>query len=233
MIKCMIVDDEPLAQQVIERHIQQMGMLTLVQKCTHVIEAFNVLQQQEINLLFLDIKMPVISGLEFMKSLEKPPAVIFTTAFSEYALDGFELDAVDYLLKPVTFSRFRRSIEKFLKQTGLPVTPEKKYIYIKVSGKLVKIFLADILYAESLKDYMKIVTIKESFVTHMTMKSLIGLLPAHSFIQVHRSFVIHSGHITSIGRKEISVHKHIIPVGDNYRMNILALEQREKQDMRK
>ena len=229
MIKCIIVDDEPLAQQIVERYIHKMGMLMLIQKCSHVIEAFNALQRQDIDLMFLDIKMPVISGIEFIQSLEKPPAVIFTTAFSEHALDAFELDAVDYLLKPITFSRFKRSVEKFLKQTGLPVMPEKKYLYIKVAGTLVKIFHADILYAESLKDYIRIVTIKENLVTHMTMKSLISLLPAGAFVRVHRSFLIHSKHIRSIGRREITINEHIIPVGDNYRSNIIELEQRKKK----
>jgi two-component system LytT family response regulator len=220
MINCLIIDDEPLAQEVIERYILQTDELRLLQKCSNVMEAFPVLDKQEIDLLFLDIKMPVINGMDFIRSMKKPPSVIFTTAFSEYAIESYEVNAVDYLLKPVTFERFKKSIDKYLKLNTDQVTKEKNYLYIKVNSRLVKLLHTDILWAESMKDYIKIVTKKENYITHLTMKSLTELLPAGLFARVHRSFIVNIAHIDLIGKKELEVNGVKIPLGDNFRDNL-------------
>lgn len=220
MINCIIVDDEPLAQTVIQRYIEQTAGLHLLEKCANAIEAFNALQKHQVDLMFLDIKMPVISGLELLRKLKHRPAVIFTTGFTDYAMEGYELDVIDYLLKPVTFQRFNKALAKYLKQTGIAAIEQNNYIYIKVSGKLVKVPFSEILYAESLKDYMKIVTVNDRLITHLTMKSLVNLLPAATFIRIHRSFIVNITLADSISRKEIILQGTSIPVGNNYKANI-------------
>lgn len=220
MINCIIVDDEPLAQTVIQRYIEQTAGLHLLEKCANAIEAFNALQKHQVDLMFLDIKMPVISGLELLRKLKHRPAVIFTTGFTDYAMEGYELDVIDYLLKPVTFQRFNKALAKYLKQTGIAAVEQNNYIYIKVSGKLVKVPFSEILYAESLKDYMKIVTVNDRLITHLTMKSLVSLLPAATFIRIHRSFIVNITLADSISRKEIILQGTSIPVGNNYKANI-------------
>lgn len=220
MLQCLIVDDEPLAQEVIAKYIHQSGSLELVKKCSNALEAFAVLEKQHIDLLFLDISMSVINGIDFIRSLPNPPVVIFTTAFSEYAAGSYELEALDYLVKPITYARFSKSIDKYFKQNSNPDPEEKKYFYIKVSGRLQKVFYTDILYAESMRDYIKIVTVKEKHITHLTMKALVDLLPSNLFVRVHRSFIVHTAFIRSIGRKEIWINEFKIPVGDNYKANL-------------
>jgi len=219
MLQCLIIDDEPLAQELIAKYVQQSGRLELVKKCANALQAFAILEKQPIDLLFLDISMPVINGIDFIRSLPNPSAVIFTTAFSEYAADSYELDALDYLVKPITYERFSKSIDKYFKQNSKP-DDEKKYLYIKVNGRLQKVIYTDILYAESMRDYMKIVTVKENYITHLTMKALVELLPSDLFVRVHRSFIVHTAFITSVGRKEISINEFKIPVGDNYKINL-------------
>lgn len=224
MIQCLIVDDEPLAQEVIEKYIEQSTRLQLIKKCSNALEAFAVLEKQPVDLLFLDISMPVINGIDFIRSLKNPPVVIFTTAFSEYAADSYELEALDYLVKPITYTRFIKSIDKFFKQNPKLNAEEKNYLYIKVNGRLQKVFYADIVYAESMRDYIKIVTVKETHVTHLTMKAFADILPADIFIRVHRSFIVNTTYIRSVGKKEITVNDFKIPVGDNYRQNLAAIK---------
>jgi len=223
MVQCLIVDDEPLALDVIAKYIEQSPELQLIKKCSNALEAFAVLEKQPVDLLFIDISMPVVSGIDFIRSLKDPPAVIFTTAFSEYAADSYELEALDYLVKPITYARFTKSVDKFFKQKPKPDTDEKNYLYIKVNGRLQKVFYADIIYAESMRDYIKIVTVTENHVTHLTMKTLCDLLPAGIFIRVHRSFIVHAKCIRSIGKKEILVNEFKIPVGNNYKQNLVAI----------
>jgi DNA-binding LytR/AlgR family response regulator len=217
----MIVDDEPLAQQVLEQYIQQTDNLTLVAKCFNATEAFAVLHQQAVDLLFLDIKMPLINGLQFIRSLKDPPAFIFTTAYAEHALESYELEAVDYLLKPVTYERFKKSVARFLQQQPVaPVVPEKDYLYIKVDGNLVRVFHQEILFAQSMKDYIKVTTTTGSYLTHLTMKSLLELLPETLFKRIHRSYVVNIQHLDVIGKDEVMIGKISIPVGENYKGNI-------------
>ncbi len=224
MIRCMIVDDEPLAQQVLEKYIQQTEGLILSAKCFNAAAAFSVLHQQPIDLLFLDIKMPQLSGTQFIQSLKNPPAFIFTTAYADFALLGYELEAVDYLLKPITYDRFKKSIARFLnQQPAPPPVPEKDYVYFKVDGSLVKVFLAEILFAQSMKDYIKIVTTTGQHITHLTMKSLLELLPDQQFKRIHRSYVVNTRHIDRLGKDEVAIGKTTIPLGEHYKMNLKTL----------
>jgi DNA-binding LytR/AlgR family response regulator len=219
MTRCIIVDDEPLAQQVIENHINKTEGLKLLKKCGNAVEAFNCISQADVDLIFLDIKMPFMSGIEFIKSLRNPPAFIFTTAYSEHAVISYELEAVDYLLKPITYDRFHTAIAKFLKQSTNPINVPA-FSYFKVNGKMVKVEHIDIIYAQSIKDYIILNTLKGNYIIHMTMKYLAELLPDTSFRRIHRSFLISLPHVTSIGRNEIELHKVKIPIGENFRINI-------------
>lgn len=164
--------------------------------------------------------MPAISGIDFIRSLKEPPAVIFTTAYAEYAITGFELDAVDYLLKPVTFERFKKSINKLLQLKQPEADTAKNYTYFKVAGALVKIMHADLLLAKSVKDYLLLKTKQGNHLTHMTMKNLEVLLPAETFIRVHRSYLVNRQAITLLGRQHLEVEKERIPLGENYRRNL-------------
>jgi two-component system LytT family response regulator len=224
MIKCLIIDDEPLAQEIIANYVLQSGKIELVKKCSNVLEAFSVLEKQPIDLLFLDIKMPLINGLDFIKSLKSPPAVIFTTAFSEYAVASYEIEAVDYLLKPITYVRFARSIEKYLKLNTSSDSENKNYLYFKVKGKLLKILYADILYAESMGNYMKIVTSSNYHITYLTTKALTDMLPTDIFLRVHRSFIVNVSHISSIGRNTLTINDIEIPIGENFREKVRKLK---------
>lgn len=222
MIQCMIVDDEPLAQQVLEKYISQSPGLVLVAKCFNAAEAFATLHQHTIDLIFLDIKMPSITGIDFIKSLKTPPAFIFTTAFAEHALLSYELQAVDYLLKPITYARFRKSIDRFIGQQPAPVAEDAKdYFYIKANGSLVKIHYKNMLYAQSMKDYIRIVTTTGQHITHLTMNALLDLLPGKTFRRVHRSYVVNMERVDIIHKSSVKIAGIEIPAGDMYKGNML------------
>jgi two-component system LytT family response regulator len=216
----MIVDDEPLALDVLESHISRCPQLQLARRCRNALEAFDVLHNEQIDLLFLDIKMPSISGIDFIRSLKHPPAVIFTTAYAEYAVTGFELDAIDYLLKPITFERFQKSIDRLLKISQPKLPAIKSYTYFKVAGNLVKIQHDDLLIAQSVKDYIHLKTKQGNYLTHMTMKYLEELLPIGTFMRVHRSYLINRSAITLLGRQQLEIGGEKVPVGENYRQNL-------------
>jgi DNA-binding LytR/AlgR family response regulator len=220
MINCIIIDDEPLAQAVLERYIARISQLRLIAKCFNAPEAFNILHTHTIHLMFLDIKMPAISGIDFVRSLKNPPAVIFTTAYSEYAVTGFELSAIDYLLKPITFERFEQGINKVLKIKQPGQIEEKAYTYFKVSGKLVKVHHTNLLYAQSVKDYILICTKSGNYLTHMTMKYLADLLPADTFVRIHRSYLVNKQAIDVIEKMNLKVGAETLPIGENYRPNL-------------
>lgn len=219
MIRCLIVDDEPLALDVLENYISKTSGLELAGRCINAIEAFDQLHKSQIHLIFLDIRMPGLSGIDFIKSLKHPPSFIFTTAYSEFAVVSYELDAVDYLLKPILYERFQVAIQKYLKQTPAPES-EKTYSYFKVNGKLVKISYADIVYIQSIKDYIMIYTTKGNFITHMTMKFVTDMLSGLFFKRVHRSFLINVTRISSLSRTEIKLGDVTIPIGENYRVEV-------------
>ncbi|TCC94440.1 response regulator transcription factor [Pedobacter frigiditerrae] len=224
MINCLIVDDEPLAQDILEGYINGKENLSLVGKCNTAFEAFEILHQRQIDLMFLDVKMPGLNGVDFLKSLKSPPAVIFTTAFSEYAADSYDLDAVDYLLKPITIDRFDKSLTKFFKLQPIILDEEKNYTYFKVSGKLLKVEHATVFYVQSIKDYLLLHTNNGNLIVHMTMKYLTELLPAKHFFRVHRSYLINQAYITAIDKNQIRINEVGIPIGESYKEAINQLK---------
>ena len=225
MINCLIVDDEPLAQEVLENYIERFSSLCLVKKCSTAFEAFEVLHHQQIDLLFLDIKMPALNGIDFVKSLKNPPAIIFTTAFSEYAATSYDLEAIDYLLKPITPERFSKSLDKFFKLQP-DIVEQKDYTYFKTSGKLTKTMHEEILYAQSIKDYIILNTKKGNLIIHMTMKYLSELLPEKYFLRIHRSYLVTLAYITSIGKNKVLLNEIEIPLGESYKNELLQLKDK-------
>ncbi len=225
--KCLIIDDEELARELIETHLNQLDNFELVASCASAIEASNILQKQPVDLLFLDIEMPVLKGTEFFKNLLQKPKVIFTTAYRDYALDGFELNAIDYLLKPITFSRFFKAIEKFKEQSSITVketqsnlpTTEGGFIFVSKNRKKVKVIFDEILYIESLKDYIKIHLVNESHTVKFSISAFEKELDAR-FIRIHRSYIVNKNKITAYTKNDIEIGKAEIPIGDNYRENI-------------
>lgn len=228
--KCLIVDDEELARELIERHLVQLDNFELIASCASAIEASKVLQEQSVDLLFLDIEMPVLKGTDFFKGLLQKPKVIFTTAHRDYALDGFELDAIDYLLKPIVFQRFFKAIEKFLASQKLIVVPSvaplkpttNDVIYIRKNRKQVKVKLDEILYIESLKDYIKIHLSDENHMTKFSISAFDKLLDTR-FVRVHRSFIVNRDKITAFSKHDIEIGEIEIPIGNNYKQNISNL----------
>jgi DNA-binding LytR/AlgR family response regulator len=242
MIRCIAIDDEKLALDLIEDDILKVPFLQLVKKCRNGVEALDVLQTEKIDLLFLDIQMPDISGIQFLKSLTHKPLVIFTTAYEKYALEGFELDVVDYLLKPYSFERFLKAVNKaqehlsiLNKNSDQPVTEEisfsNQFIFVKSDYKLVKIEISEIQYVESLKDYVKIVAGDKPIVTLSSMKAIEEKLVAPDFIRVHRGFIVNIRKIQYIHRNFVKVGDKEIPIGDNYKENFLQIiNQKNKID---
>ena len=224
----IIVDDEPLAIEVIETYLSHFPELKLKAKCSNAVEAFEALESAEIDLMFLDIQMPQISGIDFLKSLKNPPKVIFTTAFSNFAVEGFELNAVDYLLKPFSLERFSKAVQKFLEihtkkenKTTLLSEDEPDYIFVKSDKKLIKVRFEDIFYVEGLKDYVMLHTPTGRIVTLQTMKSLEEKLPSDIFIRVHRSYIVNLKLIELLEANSVLVNKKKIPIGKNYKDELL------------
>jgi two-component system LytT family response regulator len=220
VIRCIILDDEPLAQEVLANFVGRTPALQLVATCHNALTAFALLHSEPVDLIFVDIKLPDINGLEFIRSLKQPPAVIITTAFAAYAVTGFELDAVDYLLKPITYERFDKSINKLLKIYQPDVVEPKLYTYFKVSGQLRKIHHAELIYAQSVKDYILLYTTKGKYLTHMTMKYLSELLPSPPFLRMHRSYLVNTSFVDLVAKDYVKIDNQIIPVGESYRNNL-------------
>jgi len=232
MLKVILVDDEPLALDVLEAHVAKMPELEIVAKCNNAIEANEALGKFHVDLMFLDIQMPQLTGIELLKSLTNPPMVIFTTAYSDYALEGFELNVVDYLLKPISFERFfkavNKAIEKFKSQSSeVSFQGEEPFFFVKADKKLIKVNFDDILYIEGLKDYVIIRQNESRVITLQTMKSLEEKLPASIFKRIHRSYIMNIKQIKAIVGNMVEItekgqSKHI-PIGKNYRDELLAL----------
>jgi two-component system LytT family response regulator len=221
MIRCLVIDDEPLAQNVLETYIKKVHFLTLVAKCENAVDAFDVLQNENIDLIFSDIHMPEVNGIEFIKSLKNSPFVIFTTAFSEYALEGFNVDAVDYLMKPVAFDRFLKSVNKVKQLTSSGQSAKSEalsYLFVKEDYKLVKVNFHEIFYIEGMKDYVKIFTTAKMTITHITMKRLEELLPKEKFLRTHKSFIVSLDAIKAVNGNTIEMANNSkIPIGLQYR----------------
>lgn len=220
-IKCLIVDDEPLARELVAAHLSQWPQFKLVAACGSAIEANQIVTQQPIDLLFLDIEMPVMKGTDFYQNLSHKPQVIFTTAYREYAVDGFELEAVDYLLKPITFARFFKAIERFLKNHkgnethAAETAKEDDHTFVRVDRKSVKITFANVRYIQGLKDYIEIHTTDHTWVVKSTLSAFFQSLPK-SFIQVHRSYIVNRNHITAFTHQDIELGDVEIPIGKTH-----------------
>lgn len=233
MIRCLVVDDEPLALDILEDYISKVPFLQLVKTTTSAIEGLSLVQNDSIDLVFLDVQMPELTGLQFMKIMNGKCDVILTTAYSEYALEGYELDVTDYLLKPIAFDRFYKAAQKVLQQkqnsSALPASethlsqPPHNFIFVKTEHKIQKIYMDDILYIEGLKDYISIFTKTERIITLQNMKKMEDSLPAGRFIRVHKSYIIALDKIDSIERSRIQIADKIIPVGDTYRESFFKL----------
>ena len=229
---CIVVDDEPMARDVLRRYIEKIPTLELTGECSNAIDALVFLQNNKVDLVFLDIRMPELLGTEFVKSLRNPPKIIFTTAFKEYALDGYELDVIDYLLKPIRFERFLKAVNKaFPKkdeaQNNGSVNERKSgtdFIYLRVDRKLVKIILSEILYIESAKDYVKVFAKDKCYITRQTISSVEAMLSGNEFMRIHRSYIIAVGKIKSLTNDLVEIGDTELPIGKFYKNNFLKLQ---------
>ena len=224
--KCIIIEDEPLALNILKKYISDHPSLELVAICSDALEAQTILTQQNIQLLFLDINLPKLSGINFIKTLIHPPLVIFTTAYPEFAVEGFELNAVDYLLKPFSFERFLKAVNKVIEKLNNSSLPKKEeidaFIFFRSDKKIHKVDLESIHYIEAVGDYMKVITDSGQLLINETMKNLQEELPDRAFIRVHKSFIISRNRIKFIEGNYIQVESKSIPIGATYRNDVLA-----------
>jgi len=221
-VKCLIIDDEPLAQNVIENYLESFSFMRLIAKCDNALIALEWIKKQKIDLIFLDVSMPFISGIDFMRTLRNPPTIILTTAHKEFAVESYELNVLDYLLKPISFERFLKAINKLKIDTSEIIKPgiidikNDSFIYVKSEKKNVKILLKDILFIESLKDYIKIHTIDKMIMTQVPISTIEQRLP-DNFLRIHRSFIVAKDKITAYTQHDLEIGKFQIPIGRNYK----------------
>ena len=239
-IVCLAVDDEPLALSILKKYIGSVESLELVGTCENAVQALQLLQKYQVDLIFLDIQMPQIMGTDFIRTLKKAPKIIFTTAFRKYAIEGFELDAVDYLLKPISFERFLKAVNKVL-QTNFNAPESVNHLndaisessppclYFRVDRKMVKVLLNDILYIEGFSDYIKIITGSKTIITKHLISSLEETLPRELFIRIHRSFIVSIPKIESYNADIIFIGSKSLPIGRLFKQNVNKLLQSQSQ----
>ncbi|GAA4274696.1 LytTR family DNA-binding domain-containing protein [Aquimarina gracilis] len=226
-ISCIVVDDEPTAREIIVEHLSKIDQIAVVATCTNALEAFNSISNQKVDLIFLDINMPEISGISFAKSINKSIKIIFTTAYREYAIDGFDLHAVDYLLKPISFERLLNAVTNYFEVHHKPQSLESKesnttdFIFVRSDRRMKKINFSDILYIESYSDYLKIHCESSVIVTRETISTIESKLPLQHFMRTHRSFIIAIPKIDSFSNEEITLGKKSIPISRNYKSEVL------------
>jgi DNA-binding LytR/AlgR family response regulator len=228
LIKSIIVDDEPMAREILENHLQKIDVIELVGSCKNAVEAFNLINSQTIDLIFLDINMPEINGLSFARSINKKIKIIFTTAYRDYAVDGFDLKAVDFLLKPISFERLIQAIHKYKNENQeLPSSKEvplsldsSDFFFVRSDRKMIKINFEDITYIESLADYVQIHVQDKSIVTRETISSIEAKLPKHDFLRVHRSFIVAVKKIDSFTQEYIEIDQTAIPISRSYKNDV-------------
>ena len=229
MIKYIIIDDEPIAHRIIEGYCNDLPHMKLVGHCYDAFEAMEILSKEHVDLIFLDINMPKLKGFDFLKTLSNPPAVIVTTAYKEYALEGYELNVVDYLLKPFSFERLVKAINKVTAQTknilstSSATTSSNHKLFLKGDKKYHHIDLNDILFIEAYGNYTKVFLHNEMIITHEKISSYEELLPSNQFLRVHKSFIVAIPHIQQIEGNRIRIQKHEIPIGQVYKMNVTKL----------
>jgi len=235
MLRCIAVDDEPLALELLEDNISKMPFLQLVAKCSNAMEAIKVLQEEPVDLIFLDIQMPGLTGLQLIQSLSNRPMIILITAYEKYALEGYNLDVVDYLVKPVSIERFAKACNKAwelfqlkLKQKEISVDKPTEYIFVNVEYSLLKVVLDDIIWIEGLKDYIKIhlKSTTKPVITRMTMKAIEELLPVNRFIRIHKSYIVAISFITSIRKSTVLIGTDELPVSETYQDALIKLTGR-------
>ncbi len=222
-IRCIVVDDEPLAISLLESYVQKVPFLELVFSTENPIEALDYIQKNESDLVFLDIQMPELTGINFMKILGDKLKYILTTAYSEYALEGYEHNIVDYLLKPISFERFYKSALKAQERFNVNENRGDVYFFVKSSGQQHRINFEDILYVESIKDYVNVRTSEQEYIVLDTLKSMELQLPEKSFVRIHKSFIINLNQIKNLGSKKVTLlSEQEVPIGESYRMNLLT-----------
>jgi DNA-binding LytR/AlgR family response regulator len=221
-IKCLVIDDEPLALQVIQMHLDKISGIEIVSAFQNPIEALDVLKSTKIDLIFLDIEMPLLSGIDFLKTLQNPPKVIFTTAYRNYATESYELDVVDYLLKPISFTRFLKAINKYKNLESLTVTKSaineeiNDHLYVNTNRKFVKLNFKDVLYIESVKDYVKVHLNDKTVITKDSISNFKQKLP-NEFLRIHRSFIVNSNKVTAFTKVDVEIGATEIPIGASYK----------------
>ena len=222
-INCIIVDDEPASREVLEKYVEDTDSLHLIAVCKNAMEANELLIKQDIDLMFLDINMPKVSGIQLLKSLSLPPKVIFTTAYSEHAIDGFELNAVDYLLKPFSFERFLKAVNKYSQLINKGNLNSNRTVLLKSDKKLYRILIDDIVYLEAVGDYVKILFKEQSILVHGTFQNLLEQISHPNIIRIHRSYAISITKFDFIDGNQISVNNKIFPIGKAYRNELMSL----------
>lgn len=228
-VKCIVVDDEPIAREILENHLLKIEAVTVVATCKNAIEAFNQINSNQVDLIFLDINMPEISGLSFAKSISNNIKVIFTTAYREYAVDGFNLQAVDYLLKPISFERLSQAVNKYLGEntsniietTSEIINEKSDFIFVRSDRKMVKINFSEINYVESFSDYIKFHLIDKIIVTRETISSIEAKLPKTDFLRIHRSYIVSILQIDSFTNEFVEIHKKALPISRSYKKDVL------------
>ncbi len=225
--KCLIVDDEPLAIDIIENYLHRFENVE-TRRCENALDAFRLLKEEKYDLIFLDIEMPMLTGLDFLGTLKDPPPVIITTAYRDYAVEGFEFEALDYLVKPISFPRFVKAFERALKSvssaenlSGNNPGDESEYLFLKVDRKLVKIMMSDILYIESLKDYIRVTTKSSSLISYQSLTSITEKLPPEKFIRIHRSYTIGIDKVNSIEGNCVEIVGKLLPISREHRQEVL------------
>ncbi len=233
---CLIIEDEPIAAEILEDYIAQVPFLHLVEKCDNAISALELLQNEKVDIIFLDIHLPKLKGLDFLKALIEPPQIVITSAYQEYALEGYELNVVDYLLKPIEFNRFIMAVNKLkhpneseLLDNKAAATLERSYLFFNVNKKKVKMFLDEILYIESFKEYIKIVSKAKTILTKFTLGEIEDILNKDNFLRTHRSFIVAKDKIDAFTAADIEINKQQIPIGRSYREQVLACLEDKKQ----
>ncbi len=230
-VQCLIIDDEPLAASLIEDYVSKVPQLEAVAICTNALDAFEILKTKKVDLLFLDIQMPTLTGIEFLKSLRNPPKVILTTAYREYAIESYELEVLDYLLKPISFNRFFQAIDKYFKTAEFiktsPLEEESRedatnFLYVNMNKKHHKVLFNDILYVESLKDYIRIHTSENSIMTKEKISDFEEMLPS-TFLRTHRSYIVNTQKVTAFTAQDVEIGKLEIPIGISYKKQVLAI----------
>ncbi len=236
MYKCIIIDDEPIAIRVIKKHLSAFTDFKVVAECSNALEAMPIISNEKIDLMFCDIQMPQITGVDFVRSLAHPPKVIFTTAYRDYAVDAFELNVVDYLLKPISFERFTKAINNFMEQNSAKISQQENsetelsqhdFIFMKADKKYHKLNLSDILYFESLGDYVIAFTNDKKIVTKERISNLAENLSGNNFIQIHRSYIVSISKIESVGSGFVEINKKKLPIGRNYKPELNKLLQKD------